>query len=152
MEPREGGIIVRYKSYEGGSYTHFGSCSSIQALESYFSSRNCHDTEILYVNPLVPRHMIPSGLKFSDDMSEELRVEFGQVAKTTLGKEKEGKEAEARSRIKQAADEAQHGASKDNYVINACPHCGKKNKVRALTVAFRPICGACGKNLLVGPA
>lgn len=37
------------------------------------------------------------------------------------------------------------------HTVIVCPHCGQKNKVRALAVAaFRPTCGKCRRNLL-GP-
>lgn len=36
-----------------------------------------------------------------------------------------------------------------HHVINTCPHCGQRNKVRGLAVSFRPKCSKCGGNLLV---
>ncbi|MGA3207972.1 MAG: hypothetical protein ABSE05_09100 [Syntrophales bacterium] len=74
IEPREGAIIVRYKSGTGGVYDQFGSCADDEKLLSYFSSQYCHDTEILYVHPLVPLDKVPSGLKISDEAPTDSRV------------------------------------------------------------------------------
>lgn len=39
-----------------------------------------------------------------------------------------------------------------DHTVLACPHCGQKNKVRALAVAaFRPNCGKCRRSLLSPP-
>lgn len=67
IEPREGAIIVRYKSCIGGEYDQFGSCADEEMLLSYFRSSACHDTEILYVHPLVPLNKVRSGLRITDD-------------------------------------------------------------------------------------
>ena len=34
------------------------------------------------------------------------------------------------------------------HTVGPCPHCGQKNKIRALAVSFRPKCGKCRRNLL----
>jgi hypothetical protein len=92
IEPREGGVIVRYKSYKDGTYNHFGSCGNIDMLESYFSSSNCFDTEIIYIHPDVSLSIIPDGLNFFKDAPNDSKVyELIQIEKQRLKDELEAK-------------------------------------------------------------
>lgn len=47
---RESGYvaIVRYKTSADGKYNMFGACAAYAELDSYLTSPNCHDCEIVY--------------------------------------------------------------------------------------------------------
>jgi hypothetical protein len=92
IEPREGGVIVRYKSSKNGSFDHFGSCGNIDMLKSYFSSSNCHDTEIIYIHPDVLLSLIPFGLKIFKDTPNGSKVyQLIQIEKQRINEKLEEK-------------------------------------------------------------
>ena len=73
-DPPNASIVVRYKSEAGGEYDQFGTCGSPDMLLAYFQSSNCHDTEILYVHPLVPLDKVTSGLRITDEAPRDSHV------------------------------------------------------------------------------